>query len=799
MFDLTIDPILLEAGQDRKDLPGLYASAAPRKAIRLRGQDRVVFLFTQSGTSLLAPNLQTEMLSRLAETYFTSSGSVTAGMRATVERLNDFLLNRNLRSARQGGQVVGGLAMTVLHGASLYVLLAGPAHVFLLSPGGVEHFCDPAARGLGQARVVGSRFFTSTVEDGSSLILTPAPLAEWNDAALRGWAGLPVPELRRCLVGQALEVQAGVVRCTTGKGEITWTVKPKSEPTPVRAAPASASTGAGAAPRKSEPLASKLAGIFLSGKPLAKPPAQPTGETARTEQPLASAPAAAPAVGETRRVEPRFEIESPVENPAEPRRPVAAARARERAAPAQTAVKPRQVISQARPRPQGPSPAAVAAAKAATGAFGGLHKGWNALGRTISKLAARAIPGQPVEGLNLSPSTMLFMALAVPLAVVAVAATVYFQRGRGEQYQAFLRTAQQFSEQAAAQEDQTLRREDWNQALFWLDKASEYGRSDDGTQMRRQAQDALDGMDGIQRLPYQPVAVGGLPDGTNITRMVATINDVYLLDSTSGGVFRLYRTGQGYELDTQFSCAPGKAGSVIVGKFIDIVALPPNNEYKATVMGIDLGANLVYCAPNLSGYSTTMLTPPDSNWGEIKQMVLYQNVLYVLDPKVNAVYRYYGESGPVFNSGPRFYFGNLIPTLTDVIDIAVDQEFLYLLHQDGSMTTCTDAGFTTECSDPAPYGDGRSGRMSEPLRFDDARFVRMQSTQPPDPSLYVLDQAAASIYHFSLRKLNLQRQYRAQVEQDYPLPGEAATAFAVTPNRRVMLAFGKQIFYAALP
>jgi hypothetical protein len=140
----------------------------------------------------------------------------------------------------------------------------------------------------------------------------------------------------------------------------------------------------------------------------------------------------------------------------------------------------------------------------------------------------------------------------------------------------------------------------------------------------------------------------------------------------------------------------------------------------------------------------------------------------------------------------------LIPTLTDVIDIAVDQEFLYMLHEDGSMTTCTDAGFSTECADPAPYGDARSGRMSEPLRFDDARFIRLQTTQPPDPSLYVLDQAAASIYHFSLRKLNLQRQYRAQVEQDYPLPAEPATAFAVTPNRRVMLAFGDQVF-AALP
>jgi hypothetical protein len=216
-------------------------------------------------------------------------------------------------------------------------------------------------------------------------------------------------------------------------------------------------------------------------------------------------------------------------------------------------------------------------------------------------------------------------------------------------------------------------------------------------------------------------------------------------------------------------------------------------------MGIDGGGNLVFCAPGVTGFSSVLLTTPDAGWGQIAGMVLFQDVLYVLDPTTNGVYRYFAEKGLVFAGPPRLYFDEQIPHLTDVIDLAADQQFLYLLHADGSMTTCTDAGFSTECSDPAPYGDSRSGRPADPLTFEGTGFLRLQTTQPPDPSLYVLDDQATSIYHFSLRRLNLQRQYRPELDPDYPLPDRKATAFVVTPNRRAMLAFGNLVFYAPLP
>jgi hypothetical protein len=148
---------------------------------------------------------------------------------------------------------------------------------------------------------------------------------------------------------------------------------------------------------------------------------------------------------------------------------------------------------------------------------------------------------------------------------------------------------------------------------------------------------------------------------------------------------------------------------------------------------------------------------------------------------------------------PNFYFSGNPPRMDDLLDMAVDQDYLYLLHSDGTMTTCTTNGDESECVDPSPFGDGRVGRESSPLSFADTAFLQIQTTQPPDPSLYVLDTQADSIYHLSLRKLNLQRQYRPQARPDYPLPAGAPSAFVVTPNRRVLLAFGNQLFFAALP
>lgn len=427
---------------------------------------------------------------------------------------------------------------------------------------------------------------------------------------------------------------------------------------------------------------------------------------------------------------------------------------------------------------------------------------FNRAGKSLPK--RRDALGQEIPFFNITKSAMLAIALFIPLVMASVAATVYFRAGREQQFQLFYLQAQQAAQQATQQSDPAQQKLAWTRVYELVKKAEAYQSNDATRAMKTQALSTLDGLDGVVRLNYQPAVSSGFATNVKITRIVATINDVYLLDAGEGRIFRLYRTATGYEVDAKFVCGGNatKVGTGQVGPLVDMVSLPPNNTRRVNIVGIDTGGNLVLCKVGGDGFDSRTLSAPDSGWGKISAMTANGETLYVLDPKVNAVFRYDPNQDGDYADPPHLYFQNAIPKMADVIDLAVDDEFLYLLHADGSMTVCDSAGFSgaaTKCTDPEAYGDSRAGYPSAPVSFSGTQFLQIQTTQPPDPSLYVLDTKNRSIYHLSLRHLNLQRQYLPNPETDFPLPSSAPTAFTITPNRRALIAFGNQIFFAPIP
>jgi hypothetical protein len=132
-----------------------------------------------------------------------------------------------------------------------------------------------------------------------------------------------------------------------------------------------------------------------------------------------------------------------------------------------------------------------------------------------------------------------------------------------------------------------------------------------------------------------------------------------------------------------------------------------------------------------------------------------------------------------------------------VIDLAVNQNDLYLLHNDSHITMCEFSlmiDSPTRCEDPAIITDPRLGRQSGPT-IEGAVFSEIQFSPPPEPSIFTLDPVAVSIYRLSL-KLTYNHQYQPLE----PLSDGNATAFAINKgNRTVFLALDNQIFYAALP
>jgi hypothetical protein len=407
-------------------------------------------------------------------------------------------------------------------------------------------------------------------------------------------------------------------------------------------------------------------------------------------------------------------------------------------------------------------------------------------------LLMRMLPEE--TNFDLPPATMAAVAGLVPVAVVILVSVVYLQFGRGQLYDNYLTQAQGAAAAAEAREDPAGVRQAWEVALDFASQAEAYDSTEDARALRSQAQDALDKMDAIERLEFQPALFGALPSDVKIVEMQATNTELYMLNSSDGGVMRAFLTGGGYQIDNNFQCGPGPYGGYIVSALIDIALLPRDNPQGAALVAMDGDGNLIYCIVDERPLATP-LEPPDSNWGNPIAIAVENEDLHVLDPLTNAVWLYFGDEFAYVDQ-PRFFFGAEVPGMQDVIDLALQDENLYLLSLNGEMAVCQfndDIENPTTCEDPAEYTDNRPGR-EDSSSIEGANFLQLQTTSPPEPSVFLLDPIVPSIYQFSLR-LSLVRQYRTASE----LPEEVVTAFAVSPNRALFLAYENQLFIGFLP
>jgi hypothetical protein len=102
--------------------PGALVRVAPKDAARPRAADTVYVLVTPSGTT--APGTFYENLAKMAvERYFTSSGSVTAGLRAVYDTVNRYLLDYNRQKNTPRYEV--NMLCAVLHDDNLILSRCG--------------------------------------------------------------------------------------------------------------------------------------------------------------------------------------------------------------------------------------------------------------------------------------------------------------------------------------------------------------------------------------------------------------------------------------------------------------------------------------------------------------------------------------------------------------------------------------------------------------------------------------------------------------------------------------------------
>ncbi len=750
-MDLNLITIARQNGKDQQSIPGLHIASQPRRPARGRRNDRLILYFILEGNAPMSPEGQDQLLAHLAQTFYKTPGSVTAALRAVAETLNQSLLDRNLRAASSGQQGLGLLILLVERDGHLYLAQCGTTHTFLVSSQGLQRFDDPnpTSRGLGISRSTPIYYSQADLKPDDTLILTPRPDPTWSSITLRSLHGKDPGDIRQQLLSQAgADVNAVLVQAKAGSGKSQLLV-------PVTAAAASASI--------TEATEKKA----TSQAPEAISPAEPLQETT-TSTPEAPAAEPAPIV-----------TAEPLQESAVPPETAPAAQATETQVPA------------APPPKTSPRKGALAAAMAGLGAF--LGRGL----QSIRSFLGRLLPSESI--LTLPSSVMFFIAVAVPLVVVAVATVVYFQRGRAGQYDTYYAQAVQSAGFARTQTDPIAAQQAWDAVFSYLDQAKDYGITPESLALRAEAQQALDALNNVVRLEYNSAIVGGLPLTANVTRLLPIASDLYILDSSNGNVLRAIDTGQGYEIDTTYQCGPGGPGSQGIGPLIDIIPSTELSDRGVNILGLDSSGNLLQCHPG-EPPEFISLAAPSTGWGQPQAFSADQGNLYILDPAANAVWIYWNSD---FTQQPQLFFNESVPPMGNTVDLAVENDDLYLLHNDGHMTLCTFSNLEaspTRCTDPAPYSDSRSGREGQVLLPHPA-FSQMQTTRPPDPSLYLLDPGSQAIYHFSLR-LTYQRQLRplGNPEATASTEIEPASAFAISPDSRLaFLASGNQVMYAGMP
>ncbi len=778
-LDLNLLPLSRADGLDQSELPGLYAAAPPRRTARGRNADRLILHFSMTGNAPLSAEQQGQILARLAETYFQTPGAVTAATRAVAEALNQFLLDRNRRTTSNGRQGIGMLSVAVVRDETLILGQSGPTHAFVITPRGVQYLYDPelSGRGLGVSRTAPIRYFQAQLHPGDLLLLTSQLAPGWSETSLNNVYSLGLESLRRRLISHseesldALVVQAQpgngklrILRPKAGSGQQSAVSDQQSAVGDQQSAVSDQQSAVGGQPstvnRQPSTVGDQQSAV--GGQPLTVNRQQ---STVNSQPPVAASP-------------PGRWIRQPSPPLDERRRPSGAEKASETAKPA-------------RPRPSLPKLNLDPLKNAVASIGRALGNTLRAVSASVNTLMRRVLPDESL--LQIPPSTMIFFAIAVPVILAVIGGFVYIRRGRAEQFQLHYHEAAIAAVGARQMTDMAEQRTAWNNVLSLLDDTETYGKSADSQALRGEANAALDQIQWIQRLDYQPAITGiGSPDASMlITHMAATADELFYLNSTQGNVRRATFNGSGYDVDTRFFCNLPTGSDPIV----DIIALPRGNTQNAVLMGMDANGMLIFCAENGEAPRSQQMAPPHTNWGSPNAFTLDTGDLFVLDPPTNAVWIFRAMSIDV---QPQSFFSEEIPAnMQNAVDLAVNRDDLYLLHTDSTLTFCTFSGFEvapTRCTDNTVYNDPRPGYTSGPF-VDDALFSQILYTPPPESSLYLLDAKHQAIYRFSMQ-LTLHSQYRPVEELS---GGAEVTAFTVTPNRRLIIAIGNQIFYANLP
>jgi hypothetical protein len=789
--NLTLSPLYRINGQEAVSMPGLLA-LPPRAGTRGREQDRLVAYLLLTGNSTFTTGEYTQVAENAAKVFYATSGSTTNALRAAGEAANKALLERNMSTSSRGQYALGWLILAALRESQCTFLLSGPMHIYYFGGNESRHIFEPAVsgKGLGMSQSASIHYAQVTIQPGDRLLFCGKLPPTW-ESALQDPTPSSLNAMRRRLTMVTSEdLNAVFVQATEGSGQVTLlggTAELKEEPAAPASIPASL-------PRQAAPETEIASAHVVQPSAYAIPPQNDEPRTSLNASQAGGSrgfPASIPRAGVGSQP---FITNEPLAAVPQPR----AADARAISAESQKDI-PEEIPEEPQ-APRKPSENARRAARVIAGGIQTSRRLGENLAERLKNFLPRLLPNAETgESLTPSSGMMVGIAILVPMIVVVMLFVVYSKYGRNPQYEDYLRQASEIQAQAAGLTNPIEQREAWSNVVFYVDRAERiYHPTSETTALRQEANANLDKLFGITRLQFNP-AFSSSP-GIEISRMAASETDLFLLNAASGEVLRAQLTSSGgFQIDSAFNCRPGVYGNYTVGPLVDILAMPTLNSISATLLGVDAGGNLLYCAPGQVAQAIP-LPLPDTNWGRVTAFVLDSGNLYVLDALARAVWVYNGRDG-TFIDRPYFFFGGQTPEKQDVIDLVVTGDDLYMLHSDGHLSTCSYSrigSVPTRCQDPSPLVNPFAAYQDMDL-FGTANFTQMLFNAPPDQSILILDADTQGVMRFAPRTLEMQNQFRPATGTANPIPSGPVGAVTIGPNHVMYLAVDKQVYFAVMP
>jgi hypothetical protein len=774
---MTIDfiylPLVYDEGNESPAFPGMLVRSAHRTAHRHRREDFLALLLSFQGEHRYTVDEINILAEQAADIFFGAQGSVTRALQEMTEWVNGQVLDRNMDRGYEGIHAAGSLNAAILHKGRVFISQFGRTTTFLITHDLFEEFgrSEGMAETLGQSKRIQTRFYQTEIQEENILLMTADPPESWNGYQFAGITKLTKDQLKRRLLNQVTgNLEALVIRMKSGNGRVveeSWESAITEEPQLP----------------KSEP----------GGQVLAEPQ---ESSLRGSESPQIGKEQLLPNVSSADKVHASDlgsdeKIETITVKPGETARPIEGIHGDEKLRKNKQTSSPDWQVW--------------------------LARRWMNLKTMRAKMlrigsgVSQKIYKSTGVTLQLSPIILIFLSVAIPLVIILSSWMVYQRTGKRQQFEIYLTQALETADLARTEKELMAEYDLWSQTFEQVQRAEVYDTSSDSRALFEQAQFRMDEMDLAARLDFRPALTDFFPEGVVIRRIQSGSSGVYLLDATSGNVLRAFLNSKGfYEVDNEFQCAPGPYGLEVVTKIVDFVTLPANDgNYK--IMAIDAQGNLLYCRPGEFPDSRTLSTPT-GGWGKIVGIAYDDDVLYVLDVENEKVWMFAGKdpdrlnvegvSGIVFSESPIPFFDEKVPDLSGGIDLEINQEDLYILHEDGHMTQCRHSSNKdlrlTSCEDPVPYTDNRVGRETKnPWIFLDVKFSMMEGAKLPSSSLLILDDISSAIYQFSFQ-LNLEKTLKVQPNRSYPVPDRAPSGFGLTSDMEIFLAFDNQLFIAAL-